>query len=48
MCGFPKKGVTNEELEQFFSNFGPVYECSLVYDYRDQLKYFQEIDELDE
>lgn len=25
-----------------------MYECSLVYDYRDKLKYFQEVDELDE
>lgn len=39
--GLPKKGVKNEELEQFFQVFGPVYECSIVYDYRDKLKYFQ-------
>lgn len=25
-----------------------MYECSLVWDYRDKLKYFQEIDEIDE
>lgn len=46
--GLPKKGVKNEELEQFFQTFGPVYECSIVYDYRDKLKYFQEIDEIDQ
>lgn len=48
MCGLPIKGVTNDELEEFFTNFGPVYECSLVWDYRDKLKYFAEIDEIDE
>jgi hypothetical protein len=48
VCGLPKKGVSNKDLEAYFTQFGPVYECSIVYDYQDNLRYFQQIEELDE
>ena len=46
--GLPTKGVSNRDLEAFFSKFGPVYECSLVYNYKDKLRFFQDVDEIDQ
>lgn len=46
--GLPPHGVTNRDLEMFFGNFGPVYECSIVYNYKDKLRFFYDVDEIDE
>lgn len=40
--------VKEEELEELFSAFGPVYEVSLAREYSGNLKYFEELDELEE
>jgi cell division protein FtsL len=32
----------------FFSKFGPIYECSIVYNYKDKLRFFHDVDEIDQ
>lgn len=40
--------VREDELEELFSSFGPVYEVSLAREYAGNLKYFEELDALEE
>ena len=40
--------VQEKELKQIFQQFGPIYEVSLVLEHKNQLKYFEELDELEE
>jgi hypothetical protein len=44
--GLEETYINEEELERFFSSFGPVYEISLVRRYKNKLSYFEELDEL--
>lgn len=44
--GLPSHGITNKDLEIFFANFGPVHEASLVYNYKDQLRFFYDFVEI--
>ena len=40
--------IYEEDLQRFFTAFGPVYEVSVVRNYEDNLAYFYEMDELEE
>lgn len=44
--GLEETYINEEELQRFFSSFGPVYEISLVRRYKNKLSYFEELDEL--
>lgn len=46
--GLPEEYIHEDDLQRFFSAFGPVYEVSVVRNYEDKLPYFHELDELEE